>query len=150
MLSENRLLTLYQTLKIMIHTDLATFSSTTDAFMLHFSRQFTMRAFTRRGILRQGVFQRNLWARRSVSNPVPGVSISLRGGVWLRQTNPIMVWAIRCGWVYPHPLKKGRFSNRYYKRPVKSYARISVSWFTLRTILANLHCDLMGSNQCQK
>ena len=26
---------------------------------------------------RQGVLQRNLWVRRSVSNPVPGVSISM-------------------------------------------------------------------------
>ena len=26
---------------------------------------------------RQGVLQRDLWARRSVSNPVPGVSISM-------------------------------------------------------------------------
>ena len=26
---------------------------------------------------RQGVLQRDLWARRSISNPVPGVSISM-------------------------------------------------------------------------
>ena len=42
--------------------------------------------------LRQGVLQRDLWARRSVSNPVPGVSISMvestTASVGLAQARP--------------------------------------------------------------
>ena len=59
----------------MIHTNLAWFSSTEDVTLLHFSRHFFNERAFMRCEFRQGVLQRDLWARRSVSNP--GVSISM-------------------------------------------------------------------------
>ena len=56
---------------------LARFSSTKDVTLLHFSHHFFNERAFMRCEFRQGVLQRDLWARRSVSNPVPGVSISM-------------------------------------------------------------------------
>ena len=46
---------------------------------------FNERAFMRREF-RQGVLQQDLWARSSVSNPVPGVSISMVHVVLIHDT----------------------------------------------------------------